>query len=83
MTAAFWEQHSSGHHMIHPLHLQPVTRKQNVLLRLGKWKKAGYDKGNNSYSHPFSLQGAGTRGLRDEVESEVATAAGVFEWASC
>lgn len=36
MTAAFWEQHSSGHHMIHPLHLQSVTRKQNVLLRRRK-----------------------------------------------
>ena len=24
MTAAFWEQHSSGHHMSHPLHLQSV-----------------------------------------------------------
>ena len=33
MTAGFWEQHSSGHHTNHPLHLQSATRKQNVLLR--------------------------------------------------
>lgn len=45
-TVAFWEQHSSGHHMSHHLHLQSVIKKQTVLLRRKKLvKEAGEDNG--------------------------------------